>query len=365
MTTLNTTPENLQPAARHLGPENTGHTRATQTLGLRSAEFRKGRESNWQAMENMITRIEKSGISSLSAEEVQQLPLLYRTVVSSLSVARNILLDRNLLLYLENLTFRSYLAVYGPRAGVWRSLADFFKTGFPQSVRAIRWHLLIVFTVLMAAAVAGYLLVRADMSYYTMIIPDSLAGGRLPTSSAEDLMDILFDEWPGINETIVFFATYLFQHNTMVGVFSFGLGFMLGVPTILLIGYNGLIVGAFVGLHFEKGIGVHCLGWLAIHGVTEFLAILLCGAAGLLIAQKIIFPGDRTRVESLALYGRKAASVIVGCVALFFCAAILEGFFRHAVGSTPGRFAVAAVTAALWLLYFTQAGKVKKDGAAQ
>lgn len=360
--TTNATPETPQTATRHLGPEQ---AKAKPTLGLRSAEFRKGREASWRAMENMIGRVEKSGISSLSAEEVQQLPLLYRTVVSSLSVARNIVLDRNLLLYLENLSLRSYLVVYGPRTGIWHSMYRFFKTDFPQHVRAMRWHLLIVFVVLLASAIAGYLLVRADLSYYTMLIPESLAGDRTAASSAEELLEHLFAPWPGINETIVFFATYLFQHNTMVGVFSFGLGFMLGVPTILLIGYNGLVVGAFVGLHFEKGIGIECLGWLSIHGVTEFLAILLCAAAGLLVAQKIIFPGDRTRLESLALYGRKAASVVAGCVALFFCAAILEGFFRHAVASTMGRFAIAALTAAFWLFYFTQFGKVKQDGAAQ
>ena len=74
-----------------------------QMLILRSAEFRKGREHGWRQLDDCVSRIEKRGISSLSAEEVQQLPLLYRGSVSSLSVARNIALDRNLLLYLENL----------------------------------------------------------------------------------------------------------------------------------------------------------------------------------------------------------------------------------------------------------------------
>lgn len=356
------TTANLPNQTRHLGPES---AKIKQSLALRSAEFRKGREKSWRDMENMISRIEKSGIASLSAEEVQQLPLLYRTVVSSLSVARNIVLDRNLLLYLENLSLRSYLVVYGPRTGMLQSLYKFFRFNFPQYVRDIRWHLLLIFIVLAAAAIAGYLLVRSDLSYYTMLMPESMVQSRTVNSSPEELMEVMFDSWPGLNETLVFFATYLFQHNTMVGIFSFALGFALGVPTIILIGYNGLVVGAFVGLHFEKGIGIHCLGWLSIHGITEFLAILLCAAAGLLVAQKIIFPGALTRVESLAIYGRKAASIMAGSVAIFFCAAILEGFFRQGVNSTPGRFVVAAITAVFWLFYFTQVGRVKKDGSAK
>jgi len=52
----------------------------------------------------------------LSLDELQRLPILYRAALSSLSVARTIVLDRNLLLYLETLSTRAFLAVYGPRA---------------------------------------------------------------------------------------------------------------------------------------------------------------------------------------------------------------------------------------------------------
>lgn len=356
-----TTPADSAPAApaRHLGPETTA---VKQTLVLRSAEFRKGREFSWRELESMVNRIEKSGINTLSAEEVQQMPLLYRTLMSSLSVARNIVLDRNLLLYLESLALRAYLVVYGPRTGIFNSIRVFFTKGFPQAVRDIRWHLAVVFVVMAAAAIAGYLLVRTDINYYNMIIPEYVASGRGPSSSTQELRDILFSPFPGILETFVFFATYLFQHNSMVGIFSFGLGFALGIPTVLLIAYNGVVLGAFVGLHAEKDLLVECLGWLSIHGVTELFAIMLCGAAGLVVAQKIIFPGNMTRLESLAVHGRKAAAVVVGAVALLFCAGILEGGFRQLINVTWGRFVVAALTAAFWLFYFTSVGKVKQDG---
>lgn len=349
----------IQPA-RHLGPDTTD---TRQTLILRSAAFRKGRETSWRDLENMVNRIEKSGIGTLSADEVQQMPLLYRTVMSSLSVARNIVLDRNLLLYLENLALRAYLVVYGPRTGILHSLKTFFTRDYPRHVREMRWHLFIVFAVMVAAGIAGYLLVTADINNFNLIIPESLAGDRGPGSTRQDLLDNeLFTPFPGFLETFMFFATYLFQHNSLVGIFSFGLGFALGVPTLLLMAYNGLILGAFLALHAEKDLLIQCIGWLSIHGVTEILAILLCGAAGLVVAQKIIFPGNMTRLASLAFHGRKAASVAVGCVAMFFCAGILEGGFRQLINNTPGRFAVAAVTAAFWLYYFTQVGKVKKDG---
>lgn len=105
---------------------------ARPALVLRSAEFRKGREEGWRRLDDMVGRIEKKGISSLRAEEIQALPLLYRAAMSSLSVARSIVLDRNLLIYLENLSLRAYLAVYGPRSGLLASLKGFLFQGFPR-----------------------------------------------------------------------------------------------------------------------------------------------------------------------------------------------------------------------------------------
>ena len=333
-------------------------------LTLRSAEFRKGREGAWQRLDEIVGRVEKKGISVLSAEEAQQLPLLYRAAVSSLSVARTIVLDRNLLLYLENLTLRAYLAVYGPRSGILQCMNDFLKRNFPRAVRKMKLHLLIVLAALLVGTAAGYLLVRVDINNFHLLVPKIMAGGRGPASSTSDLEKILFAPWPGFIETFVVFANFLFRHNTMVGIFSFGLGFMLGVPTFTLIAYNGLMLGAFIALHAERGLAIAFIGWVLIHGVTEILAILLCGAAGLVVAEKILFPGPLPRLDSLALQGRKAAGVAAGAILLFFIAGILEGGFRQLVNNTPGRYAFALVSATLWLCYFGAAGRDEDDGHA-
>jgi Uncharacterized membrane protein len=338
--------------ATHLGP-----AAAPKAIALRSAEFRRGREDAWRRLEDMVDRAERSGIGALTAEEVQMLPLLYRAAVSSLSVARYIVLDRNLLLYLENLALRAYFVVYGPRAGMLESLGNFFRRGFPQAVRAIRRHLAVAALLFFAAAIAGYVLVQADINNYHLLMPDGLSQGRTPESTREELSDILFSPWPGFMEMFVAFANALFQHNTMVGILCFSLGFAVGIPTSLALSFNGLTLGAFVSLHASRGLGTACVAWLSIHGVTEILAILLCGAAGLLIAEKILFPGERTRVDSLMFYGRKAAHVVGGTVALFFIAGIIEGGFRQLINNTGGRFAFASATAMLWVLYFGFAGR--------
>lgn len=333
-----------------------------QHIALRSAEFRKGRENGWRTLEDYISRVEKKGIDELTPAEVQELPLLYRGVMSSLSVARSTVLDRNLLLYLENLSLRAYLVVYGPRSGVLENLVEFLVRGFPRAVRAMGPHLAIVTVAMLAGLVAGYFLVGMDPSYFSMFVPESLAGGRGPGSSTEYLRESIFTPWPGFVRTFVEFANSLFRHNSMVGIFSFGLGFFLGIPTIFLLIYNGVMIGAFVRLYADRGMAVDFVGWLSIHGVTEILAILLCGAAGLVVAEKILFPGGLPRIENLARHGKSAAGAVAGAVGMLFIAGILEGGFRQLFNDTLLRYSVAFVTAGFWFWYFYCSARVKKNG---
>jgi uncharacterized membrane protein SpoIIM required for sporulation len=329
-----------------------------RTLVLKSREFRKGREEGWRELESLVERVERRGVHALSLDELERLPILYRAALSSLSVARTIALDRNLLLYLENLALRAYLAVYGPRVDPLEGLRNFFVYDLPAAVRAARWHILIVTVALLAGVAAGFILTVQDESWFTAFMPSGIAGGRGPSSTAASLRDKeLFAPWPGPVEAFGIFANVLFSHNTAVGLLCFGLGLAAGIPTLLLVVYQGLGLGAFLALHYDRGLLVDCLGWISIHGTSELGALILLSAGGLVIADKLLFPGCYSRVENLALHGRQAAQMAVGGVLMLFVAGILEGGFRQLVQSTPLRFAIGLTTGGLWLAYYCFSGR--------
>jgi uncharacterized membrane protein SpoIIM required for sporulation len=324
-------------------------------LVLKSSEFRKGREAGWRQLENLVRRVERRGIRSLSLDELQQLPMLYRSALSSLSVARTIALDRNVLLYLENLALRAYLAVYGPRVSPGEGLRAYFVHDLPAAVRAARWHILIATLALLIGVAAGFILTVQDEAWLTAFVPADLAGGRGTASSAAELRSKeLFAPWPGAVEAFGLFANVLFSHNTLVGLMSFGLGLAAGIPTLLLTLYQGLSLGAFLALHYDRGLTVDFLGWVSIHGTTELGALILLSAGGLVIADKILFPGRYSRLENLALHGRQAAMIGVGGVLMLFVAGILEGGFRQLVQDTSLRLTIGLAMAALWLVYFSR-----------
>ena len=108
---------------------------------------------------------------ALSLDELQRLPILYRAALSSLSVARTIALDRNLLLYLESLALRAFLAVYGPRASPLEGLARVLRRELPAAVRSARWHILIAASACWSARGAGFMLTVQDEAWFSSLVP--------------------------------------------------------------------------------------------------------------------------------------------------------------------------------------------------
>ena len=326
-------------------------------LTLRSYEFRREREASWAELEGLVDRIERQGIASLSAGELSRLPLLYRGALSSLSVARSISLDRNLLEYLESLTGRAYFCVYSTKRPLGRALADLFARRFPASVRALRWHVALSALFLVLGAVAGFVLTARDPDRFYTFVDPGYSQGRNPTASTEDLREVLYDTSGSPAEALTAFAGFLFQHNARIGLGALALGFVAGIPVFLLVFTNGLLLGAFAALYQGRGLGWDFWGWILPHGVTELLAVILCGAGGLAMAQALVFPGRHTRLANLALRGRSVGVLALGTVAMFLVAALIEGIFRQTVLDLVVRYAVAVATATFWILYLGFAGR--------
>ena len=323
-----------------------------QQMRLRSFEFRKEREEAWRELERLISRVEKRGLSSLSADEVARLPELYRAALSSRSVARSISLDKNLIEYLEGLARRAYVTVYSTRRRLRRALSEFYRRRFPAMVWGMRRNLLVSAILMVLGVAAGLVLTLAEPDRFYSFVDSAMSQGRGPLSSREELQEVLTNEGGGAGAALMTFATFLFTHNAKIGLLCFALGFAAGAPVLFLVFVNGLILGAFAAIHIARDLGVEFWAWVLPHGVTELLAVCICAAAGLTIAEGMIFPGGLRRIDNLMKKGREAAGVVVGTILLFFLAALIEGLFRQLVHTVSIRLMVAAMTAFFWGWYF-------------
>ncbi|MET0269303.1 MAG: stage II sporulation protein M, partial [Sphingomonas sp.] len=204
--------------------------------------------------------------------------------------------------------------------------------------------------VMIAGTIAGFLLVRQDASWFYAIIPGDMAGGRDPAASREALIAPLRGGPMG-GDMLGAFAAFLFTHNAQIAILSFALGFAFGLPTMLLIAYNGAMLGAFLALYLPHGLGLELGGWLAIHGTTELFAIALAGAAGFRIGLATAFPGAATRADAAVAAGRAAGTLMAGVVVMLAIAGLLEGIGRQTIEGSATRYLIGAVMLAGWCAY--------------
>ena len=319
-------------------------------LTLRSRRFRVEREADWRRLEALLAKAEGGRTAALSVDELIALPLLYRAAVSSLSVARAISLDAALIAYLEGLVTRAYFFVYGTRARLRERLVRFFRVDWPAAVRALWRETAVSAAILVAAALAGYLLVSRDADWYGAIMPGEMTQGRDPTATTAFLKSVLYDAHQ--QKGLSVFATYLFTHNAQIAILAFALGFAFCLPTALLVAQNGLSLGALTALYASRGLLPQLSGWLFIHGVTELLATVLAGAAGFHVGWAVMFPGARARLDAVAAAGRTAGAAMAGVVVMLIIAGVLEGVGRQLILDDVARWTIGAMSLVLWLAYF-------------
>ncbi|HEX7758126.1 MAG TPA: stage II sporulation protein M [Caulobacteraceae bacterium] len=318
-------------------------------LQLKSHRFRAEREADWRRLEALLAKAEGGRAASLSDDELLQIPVLYRAVTSSLSVARATSLDASLIAYLESLTTRGYFFVYGPRTKLLQRISRFFRRDWPNAVRSLWRETAVCALIFLVATVAAYVLVQRDNAWYDTMV-GGMAQGRDFAASTESLKKVLYDSDSG--HFLGTFAIFLFTHNAQVSIFCFALGFAFGVPTALLMAQQGLTMGAMLALYASRGLGWEMGGWLMIHGVTELFAVILAGAAGFRIGAAVGFPGDKSRIDAASAAGRHAGVVMIGVVLMLVVAGLLEGIGRQAIRLDWARYAIAGTTLTLWLSYF-------------
>jgi uncharacterized membrane protein SpoIIM required for sporulation len=311
--------------------------------------FRAAREHEWARLEEILRRAEERSVRALDDEDLRALPVLYRGALSSLSVARETSLDLELVTYLEGLCARAYFFVYGVRTPLTSRIAAFFARDWPLAVRSLWRETLVALLLVAVGAAAGYLLVTGDRSWFDSLFPFT-GDGRDFSASTEFLRNALY-ETRG-DDPLAVFAAFLFRNNAEVSIFCFALGFAFGVPTVMLLIYTGAGIGALFSLYASHGLSLGLGGWIAIHGTTEFFAIILAGAAGFRIGWSVVFPGERTRLAAAAAAGRSASLAMAGVVLMLFGAGLVEGVGRQLIVEDWARYTIGGIMLAFWCAYF-------------
>ena len=322
-----------------------------RTLTLKSKRFREERQEVWKEMETLLQRIESRSSRSLTDEEIINLPRLYRATLSSLSVARATSLDQSVISYLESLSTRAYYIIYGNQDRLRDRIYKFFARDWPLAIQGAWKDIGASCFIFTLGILIGFVLVSGNPDWFYSFVSEDMASGRTPAASEESLRDTIYG-YDKAQGGLGAFAAFLFSNNSGVSILAFALGFAFALPTVALLLYNGLSIGAFIAIFTEKDLGFEIGGWLAIHGTTELFAIALAGAGGILIGRAVAFPGEMTRMESMRSKAEQAAIILGGVIIMMFVAGLLEGFGRQLIQNDWLRYGIGGAMLVFWLTYF-------------
>jgi uncharacterized membrane protein SpoIIM required for sporulation len=300
----------------------------------------------WDRLALLTARAGRS-VRKLSPAELDELVRLYQRVSTHLSYTRTYYRDPSLTATLTRLVARAGAVVYGTRSRTLRAIGGFFAVTFPAAVWHARRFVLVSFALTaVPAIVMGVWLAHSSAAL------DASA----PAAVREAYLNGAFEDYY-TSAPAEAFAAQVFTNNVQVGFFAFAGGVLVCLPTAYVLALNGARLGEVAGLFASVGQSGKFWGLVLPHGMLELTAVFIAGSAGLMLGWSLIDPGDRPRSTALAEEGRRAIVIVVGLIAAFGLAGLIEGFITGHVASTFVRVGIGAVAEVAFLLYIVTQGR--------
>jgi uncharacterized membrane protein SpoIIM required for sporulation len=282
---------------------------------------------SWAELEKLLNRLEAEPNYKMTLEQLRRFHHLYERTAADLAKITTFSAEPETRRYLENLIARAYGEIHETRDKQRRifPLKWFFQT-LPQTFRRhVRAFYLSVAITLAGCAFGGLATIfDPDSRHVTMPFGhDQLR----PSERVKQEESQTRDRFSGQHTE---FSADLMTHNIQVSVFTLALGMSWGVGTIVMLFYNGVVLGAISVDYITDGQTRFLLGWLMPHGVIEIPAILIAGQAGLVLALALIGWGKRTSLRArLREVSRDLATLIFGVALLLVWAGFVEAFLSQ------------------------------------
>ncbi|NEN23386.1 stage II sporulation protein M [Cryomorpha ignava] len=282
---------------------------------MREKDFVEQNKENWSRFERLISGEVKSNPDELSE--------LYNQITSDLSYARTYYNKRSIRVYLNQLAKTVYLGLYKHRRGRWKSFASFWTDSLPLALYRARKELNVSLLFFLASMMIGVLSSVHEPDFAQVILGERYVNMTEDNIKNGEPMAV----YESSGEIDMFFSiTY---NNLLVAFRTYILGAFFGVGTLIILLYNGIMVGTFQYFFIERSLFQESFLTIWMHGALEISAIVIAGGAGLTIGRGILFPGTLPRLQSFQIGARRSIKIMLGLIPVFMVAAFIEGFFTR------------------------------------
>jgi uncharacterized membrane protein SpoIIM required for sporulation/uncharacterized RDD family membrane protein YckC len=314
----------------------------------------------WQDFRDLLRRARR-GLRRLPEEELPLFAGMYREVAADLARARTYHGSIELQESLERLVGAGHNLLYRPVGRSGKALVAWLTHGFPALVRRRMPMVAVSALLLFGPMVATHLHVQADPDAAHLYLPVQMIARAENAADRATAGEGYIDMPEGMMPV---FSSALIANNVQVTFFAFAGGVLAGLGTAFLLLFNGMSIGATLGLYAHHDQSGLIWAFIAPHGGLELTAIVIAGAAGLWLGSAIWAPGRATRAEALRRRGREAVGMLAGTTLLLLLAGFVEGFVSPSLLPAALKYAFAGVALVALLAYLAGAGRADDDAGS-
>lgn len=282
---------------------------------MRELNFIRHNLDKWRKMERNVEHADK-----VSPDELAD---TYTELTADLSFAQTNYPDSRITIYLNNLTSALHNHIYRNKQEKKSRLYKFWTEEVPGAMFEARKELLISFLIFIIAMAIGFLSGIKDPEYARQILGDSYVDMTLENIRDGRPMGVYASD----GQSEMFLSITL--NNILV---SFKI-FISGIFTVFLTGIilivNGVMIGSFQSLLYQHGVLAESMLAVFLHGTLELAAIIVAGAAGILLGTGWLIPGSYSRLDGFRHSAKKGVKIIIGAVPVFVLAGFIEGFITR------------------------------------
>lgn len=286
---------------------------------------------HWEQLEKELDRMAQNLAPMKDLDYTQRVLSLFHRACSGLARLGSSAAEPELYAYLETLVARGYAEIHTSRP----RLASFHPLRWlarilPQTFRRQMWAFQLAVAATLVGGIVGAALIAMDPEAREIIYPFPHLVEQTPSQRVAEEERNNRTEREMFEKVKGTFSAQLMTNNIKVSINAMALGLTWGLGTLVLLFYNGVILGAVVVDYIADGQAVFMLGWLLPHGSVEIPAILIAGQAGLVLGRAVIGWGTREGLRTrLRLITPDLATLIGGVALLLVWAGFVEAFLSQ------------------------------------
>ena len=292
-------------------------------------KFSTAERPMWQELETLLDRLESDTHFRLNLEQARRLHYLYERASADLARLVTFSAEPELRSYLETLVARAYSEIHETRAGRQRfSPWGWFIRTLPQTFRRQARAFYLALAVFLIGGMFGAFAVAFDSEAKRAVMPEMFAN-HLGDPAERVRREEQAKNTPTAGQ-LTPFSTFLMTHNIRQAIKALALGMTAGLGTLLVLFYNGVILGVIGFDYVAAGQTKFLLAWLMPHGVIEIPAFIIAGQTGLILAHALIGWGRRERLaERFRAVAPDLVTLMGGVALMLVWAGLIEAFLSQ------------------------------------